>query len=75
MGDISDNGNIIINVETVYHIQRSLHLLPITTNFPPESHRQTLCKLASHNNLKNTYEASAINMINKLHVNKNKISL
>ena len=42
---------------------------------PTLSNWQTLCKLTSSKDLKNTYEVSAINMKNKLHINKNKISL
>ena len=50
-------------------------LLPIPTNTPALLNWQTLCKLTSSKDLKNTYEVSAINMKNKLHINKNKISL
>ena len=49
--------------------------LPIPTNIPPLSGWQTMCELTSSKDLKNTYEVSAINMKNKLHTNKNKISL
>lgn len=50
-------------------------LLPIPTNIPPLSDWQTMCELTSSKDLKNTYEVSAINMKNKLHTNKKKISL
>ena len=52
--------------------------MPITTNIPSLSAWQTLCScvlITSSIDIKNTYEVSAINMKNKLHINKNKISL
>ncbi len=36
---------------------------------------RTKCELTSSKHLKKAYEVSAINMKNKLHINKNKISL
>ena len=49
--------------------------MPIPTNIPTLPLWQTLYELTSSKYLKNTYEVSAINMKNKLHINKNKISL
>ena len=54
--------------------------MPIPTEVPTLQHRQ--CELRFLKNLKNTYEVTTVNMVNKIpalreaqHINKNKISL
>lgn len=50
--------------------------MPIPTESPcPEPERQTSYELISFKDLNKTYELSAFNMKNKLHINKNKMSL
>ena len=49
--------------------------MPIPTNIPTQPQWRTKCELTSSKDLKKAYEVSAINMKNKLHINKNKISL
>ena len=49
--------------------------MPIPTNIPTQPQWRTKCELTSSKDLKKAYEVSAINMKNKLHINKNKMSL